>query len=71
MSCDLDTVSLTVTFCRTDGDLLLSAREHRRDFTVEETKTISRIAEMVGGRVRWEQRSIKDHAHAHIESPAE
>lgn len=53
-----------LTICNTCGVPMVVARKHKPEFSGVE---IQRIARMFPGReIRWEQRKILGHAHAHI-----
>ena len=53
-----------ITICNTCGIPLICLREHRADFTNEEVDKINKL--FPNREIRWEQRSIKNHAHCHL-----
>jgi hypothetical protein len=54
-----------ITFCKSHPDqILLVGLGHKPGFDEEEKKLIRRM--FPERNIRWEQRSIKDHAHCHI-----
>lgn len=55
-----------ITFCSSHPDTpLVVSTEHREEFTSEQREMIERL--FPGRRIRWEQRSIPEHAHCHVE----
>lgn len=67
--CDLEDVTLSITFCREHPDqILVSTVDHRDEFTQTEINTIQKLAKTISGRVRWVRNSIPDHAHIHIDT---
>ncbi len=65
--CQEDTFSFYITFCRTHPDaVMVVSTEHKASFSPAEKALIRRM--FPGRHIRWEQRSIPDHAHCHISS---
>lgn len=55
-----------LTFCDTHMDVpMVVAITHKPEFSEEEKEMLGRA--FPGRRIRYEMRSIPDHAHAHIE----
>lgn len=64
--CEKDSFDFYITFCRSHPDeILIVATHHRPNFTAMETAKIRKMFQ--NRKIRWEMRSVKDHAHAHIE----
>jgi len=64
---DLGDISLTVTICDKCKIVLIATKDKRQFFTEEEKNIIRHIAELTNKKIRWEQRTIKDWAHCHLE----
>ena len=63
--CDKGSFKFYVTFCRSHPDLpLVVSTSHKPEFSEEEKELIQKIFH--GREIRWEQRTIKNHAHCHI-----
>ena len=56
---------LKITICRTCGVPMVVSCEHKPEFSTEERAMIERL--FYGRGIRWEMRSIKNHAHCHID----
>lgn len=67
MSCDLCALSdgFTMAICRKCNIPMVVLRAHRAEFTETEKARIRSL--FPEKRIRWEMRSIHDHAHCHLE----
>lgn len=64
--CDRDSFPFYLTFCRTHTSTpMVVSTKHKPDFSEQEKDMIRRV--FPDKHVRFEMRSIKDHAHCHIE----
>ena len=62
--CDLCNIDgmFKLTICRTCDIPMIVATEHQEKFSEEEKRVIERLFK----NIRWEMRTIKDHAHCHL-----
>lgn len=63
--CDKSTFKLYITFCWSHSDYpLIVSTTHKSEFSEEEKELIKKI--FPNREIRWEMRSIPQHAHAHL-----
>jgi hypothetical protein len=63
--CQTSAFPFLITFCRSHPDqILIVSTEHKPEFSEQEKGLIKKM--FPDRTIRWEMRSIKDHAHAHI-----
>lgn len=60
-----DNPYLILCICKTCKIPMVIAGGHRPNFTTKEREVI--MEAFLGKKIRWEMRSLKDHAHCHIE----
>lgn len=51
-----------LTICKTCNVPMIVSREHKPEFSSQEKEVLSSIFK----NIRWNMRSIKDHAHCHL-----
>jgi hypothetical protein len=63
-----ETANFHIVRCRTHHEFMIVANHHG-DWEPGEREMVISLANKMfpGKRIRWEQQSIKDHAHCHIE----
>ena len=62
--CKLEGYLFKVTICNTCRIPMIVSSEHKSEFSEEEKEFIRELFWYID--IRWEQRKIKDHAHAHL-----
>lgn len=63
--CNKPTFKFYITFCRSHPDYpLIVSTIHKPEFSKEEKELIKKI--FPNREIRWEMRSIPQHAHAHL-----
>ena len=63
--CDKESFKFYITFCRTHKNTpLIVSTKHKIDFTEEEKEKIKKM--FPNRKVRFEMKSIMNHAHCHI-----
>ncbi len=67
MPCELCALNegFTMTVCRSCNVPMVVLNEHRAEFTETEKKRIKYL--FPEKKIRWEMRSVKGHAHCHLE----
>lgn len=63
--CEKDKFPFLITFCRTHPEqILIVSTKHKDEFDQAERAMIQKM--FPEGVIRWEQQSVKDHAHCHV-----
>lgn len=63
--CKLEGCKFKLTICRTCGIPLIVSVDHKPEFSEEEKELIKKM--FPNRKIRWKMRSLKGHAHLHLE----